>query len=269
MKNRLITFFSFLTAIGLFLLAAAETAPVQAQPTPNDLVTVPTTAPAVPSQPAAGFVLKPVGIVKEVEKLTQSGTDPAVVKAFIQSWRTPYAVNADDILRLHGVGVPSEILTTLIQHEADIVGQVSAAANPNPVAAPPNAPVQYPASAAPPIPDQYAPQGTYPVDASVYSYPAYPVYDCGYYGYPGPYFYPGVSVGVGFGFRSHGGFHGGYGGHGGSFAGRPGSSFGGHAGGNGGHGGGFGGQGGGVGGHGSGFGGHGGSSGGRSGGGHR
>jgi hypothetical protein len=242
MKNRLLVFFSWLTAVGLFLVIAAKTTSAQAQPTPPPLVTVTPNAPAVPSQPPSGFVLKSVGIVKEVEKLTQSGADPAVVKAFVQSWRTPYSISADEILRLHAAGVPSDILTILIQHGAELGAAVPTAAN---TATSPNAPVSYPgaipqisqpSSAAPPVPDQYVPQPTYPVEPPVvYSYPTYPAYDYGYYyGYPGPYYYyPGVAIGLGFGFRSHGGFHGGFGGHGGGFGGHGGGGFGGRSGGGG------------------------------------
>ena len=256
MKNRLITFFSLLTAIGLFLVAATETTCAQAQPTQPPLVTVNPNAPAAQSPTASGFVLKPVGIVREVEKLTQSGADPAVVKAFIQSWRTPYSISADEILRLHAVGVPSDALTALIQHGAELSASVPGAnmsvATPPPVPYPGQTPpISQPSSPAPPVPDQYAPQPTYPVEPPVvYSYPAYP-YDYGYYsGYPWPYYYyPGVSIGLGFGFRGRGGFHGGFGGRGEH--------------------GGFGGHGGSFGGHGGSFGGHGGGFGGRSGGGHR
>jgi hypothetical protein len=270
MKARLL-YFPW-TVTSLLLVAAAETVPVQAQTAPNGLVTITTNSPSVPIQAATAFVLQPVGIVKEVEKLTQSGTDPAVTKAFIESWQTPYSVSANDILHLHDLGVPTDTLVTLIQHAS----QVSAAVTTNPVVAA-NASVPYPAataptdqswSASPPIPDQYAPQPAYPVEPGVDAYPAYPVYDSGYYyGYPGPYYYSGGVVVVG-GYRGYPGYHGGYGGHGGSYGGHGGdggghgSSFSGHSGGVGGHGGG-------VGGHGGSSGGHGGGSGGHGGGGHR
>ena len=233
MKTRL-SIFSW-TAAGLFLVNSARMAPIQAQPNRSALGTDTTNAPPVPSQHAQPtFVLKPVGVVKEVDKLTQSGADPAVIKAFIQSWPTPYSVSADDILHLHAVGVPSDILTTLIQHGAELVARTAVTAGTRLVADSPNAPIPYPEAAPamgqpwsyiPPSPDPYAAQAAYPVEVPVYTYPDYPVYSYGYYsGYPGVYFYPGVSVRVGGGYRGHGGAYGGHGGsvrgHGGTFAGR-------------------------------------------------
>jgi hypothetical protein len=251
MKTRLIAL--SLTAMGLCLAGAAETAPVQASSTPSP-VTVTTNAPAAPMQPASGFVLQPVGIVKEVEKLAQAGTDPGVIGAFIQSWQTPYSVSADDILRLHALGVPSDVLTTLIQHGAELGAQV-AAANPNPVVTAPSPATPYqPPSGAPVVADQYPPPVTYP-DTAVYPYPDYPAYDYSYpglysYGYSWPYYSysPGISIGIGFGFRSHPGFHGGFGehpgfgAHGTGFAGRGGAFGGRRGGGMVGHGGSFGGR---------------------------
>src|SRR5689334_18006444 len=104
------------TTAGLLLLVALQPRSIHAQTAPS-LVTVTTNAPAAPSTSApTPFVLRPVGIVKELEKLMQSGTEPGVIRAFIQSWPTPYSVTADDILRLHGEGLPSDVLTVLIQH---------------------------------------------------------------------------------------------------------------------------------------------------------
>lgn len=240
---------------GLLLAAVVGTAPAYAQSAPS-LVTVTTNAPAVASQPIKPvFALKSAGIVKEVEKLTQSGTEPAVIKAFVQAWPTPYSTSADDILHLHEIGVPSDVLTTLIQHGAELGSRAPTPGNPNGGAVGATAPAPYsevnaptvlPPSPAPLTPEQYPPQATYPVDAGVYGYPTYPAYDYGYYDYPGTYYYPGVVIVGGIGFRGHSGFHGG----------RPVGGFGGHVGGFGGHGGGFGGHAGGVSGHGGGGGGH-------------
>ena len=227
MKTRSTTF--ALTAIGLGLFAAAEIAPVQAQSSSAPLVTVTPNAPTMPRPPGSAYVLRPSGVVLEVEKLAQSGTDPAVLKAFIQSWQTPYSVSADDILRLHDRGVPSDVLTSLIQHGAELGAQVPAAgaANMNPVAVNPSAPAaspwtapttSQPTSPAPPAAVQYVAPATYPVEVPVYSYPAYPVYSDSYY-YSYPYYYPSVSIGLGFGFRGYGGYRGGYGGYHGGYGG--------------------------------------------------
>lgn len=257
MNTRLNRFFC--AAFGLVPAAVvalvSQAAPVQAQSATNSLVIV--TASGAPASPALGhvFASQPAGIVKDVKKLMASGADPAVIKAFIQNWPTPYSVTADDILHLHQAGLPSEVLTAFINHAGELGARVPAAAAPhhplpstapaNPPAAPdaaatvpmaPTAPMAPTVGAAPPVADSYVVQPTYAVPTS--TYPAYPVYDYGYY-YPN--YYPGISIGFGFGYAYRGhygyGYHGGYGGHGRGFIV--------HGGGHGGHGGGFGGHGGG------------------------
>ena len=233
------------TLTGLLLAGAAQPVSVQAQlAAPNAQIAPATAIPAVASSPAQVFVPKPVGIVADVDKLARAGTDPAVMKAYIQNWRTPYSVSADNLLYQHSLGVPSDVLTTLIQHQSELSGQ-GFASGPNPVPVQPSAPVPYQGGTLPagqplivpqPAPDQYIAPPTYPVDASVYSYPAYPAYPAYdyYYGYPGCY-YPGVVVGFGFGYRGYrgySGYYGGFGGHGGGFGGH-GGGFGGHGGGGG------------------------------------
>src|SRR5438045_310125 len=110
---------TFILLIGLTsavgLVKAADTTQAPAAP-PLVTVTTDSTVPAPPpSAPVAApaFSLRPVGIMKDVEKLTQAGTDPAVVKSYVQTWPTPYSVTANDILRLHDLGVPSDVLTAL------------------------------------------------------------------------------------------------------------------------------------------------------------
>jgi hypothetical protein len=205
MKARLMHLSLFLTP--LLLIGAANLSRAQDGPAP--LVTVTTNSPA--AAPAPVFVLKPVGIVKEVEKLAQAGADPSVVNAYIQSWPTPYSVTADDVLRLNAAGVPSDILTTLIRHGADLAAQ-SAASNPP---APPYQDINaLPDQGPPSAPDAYA--AAPGVDSGAYDYSAPPVYTD--YGSPGPYVYPGVVIGGGvivvYGHHG-GGDHGGHQGHGG------------------------------------------------------
>jgi hypothetical protein len=205
------------TAILQLVIAPLATAALQAQTTSDALVTVTTNAPVTPSQPAsAGFALQPVGIVKEVEKLKQSGADPALIKSFVGSWPSPYSISADDILRLRDDGVASDILTLLIEHGAELDAQAAAAANAYSMAGtanlpPPDASGTQPLAStpAPPIVDQYAPQPAYPVEPGVDAYSSYPVYDSGAYGYPGPYYSPGVVVG-GIGVRHEHGRHEGF-----------------------------------------------------------
>jgi len=164
---------------------------LQAQPATADLTTVNTNAAAAPASTAkTPFVLQPLGVVKEVLKLQESGTDPVVIKAFIQSWSSPYSLSANDVLRLHNAGVASETLTLLIQHGIDLGAQASAAATiapppGQPEAAPPQ--VEMPPAGAYPNPESPVPTYSapvYPAPVQVYSYPQYvPVYTPPVYGY--------------------------------------------------------------------------------------
>jgi hypothetical protein len=127
----------------------------------------PPSAPAVASAPAA-----PVSIVAEVEKMVQAGTDADVIKAFIQSWKSQYPVTADEILRLHDVGTPTDVLTTLIQRSA----QIQAQATPSPA----------PSPNAPRVDQANPPAGSYPQmavtnpPAYIYPYPSTPSYTYSY-----------------------------------------------------------------------------------------
>src|SRR5690349_18995287 len=59
-------------------------------------------------------------IVAEIEKMVQAGADTAVIKAYIQNWTTRFSVSADEILHLHDIGLPTDVLTTLIQRSAEL-----------------------------------------------------------------------------------------------------------------------------------------------------
>jgi hypothetical protein len=259
MKIWIITF--FLTAGSLFPLIAPGLARVQAQPVEPPLVTIITNAPAAPP-----FVIKPVSIAAELEKLAQARTDPAVIRAFIQIWATPYSVSVDEVVHLLDLGVPSDVLRLLVQHEAELRAPAPASNNPG-VAAFPNPPVPgsgyappvaQPSSPAPAVPDQYPPEPDYPSYDGVITDPGSRVYD-GSYGYE-------IVIGDGILVGGHHDSHREHGEHGGSH-GWHGCDSGGHAGWSGGHGSGSGEHGGGA--HGSGSGGHSGDSGGHGDGGHR
>jgi hypothetical protein len=180
-----------------FLLLVGGVPPLQAQPYANNLVTVTTNTPAAPA-PAirTPLVLQPIGIVKEVLKLQESGTDPTVIKAFVQGWSEPYTLTANDVLRLHNTGLSSETLTLMIQHGAELGAQTAASTQVPMVAGspPPEAPavdlpppVTYPPEPAMPATPPPAPVEvvTYPQYVPVYTPPLY--YSFGYG--LGPVFY--------------------------------------------------------------------------------
>jgi hypothetical protein len=193
MKTWTITF--FLTAGGLFLLISPELARVQAQPVRPPLVI--TNAPAAPTA-ATPFAFKPMSIAAELEKLVKARTDPAVIRAFVQSWATPYSVSVDEVVHLLDLGVSSDILRLLVEHEAELRAPAPATENSG-VAAIPNPqvpdsgfapPIAQRSSPPPSVPDQYTPQPDYPNDNGAVTDPDYPVYDDSY-GDTVPYVYPG------------------------------------------------------------------------------
>ena len=168
--------------------------------------------------------------VEEVVKMYQGGVETDVVMNYIENSSVPYHLSAEEVVRLHDIGVPSPIITTLIRHGAKVQQQALAAsaqiqqkateeakaasgyANPYPASvyyAPPNPVVSYNYT----YPDYvYAGYPTY------YSYPAY-YYTSPFYfsfGYPGYcHFYPhgGFRSFPRFGFGGHVGFaHAGFGG---------------------------------------------------------
>jgi hypothetical protein len=207
----------------LLLIVPAPAAPAEDQAASNELVTISTNSPvADPSAPTTRLALQPVGIVKEVEKLANAGTDPDVIKAFIQSWASPYSISVADILHLKQIGLPSDLLTALIQHGAELAAQEPAgnAGQPGvslsasaPYIGSPAEGAQF-ANQSPPLPDQFTPQPVYPAEPEVQPYSDEPVPDGGYYSYPGPYVSSGiVIIGGGVGFHGRHATHPGDGGH--------------------------------------------------------
>ena len=179
--------------------------------------------------------------VDEVVKMYQRGVETDVIQNYIESSSVPYHPSAEEIVRLHDLGVPSQIITTLIRHGAKVQREANAAyqqSQQQPVAAANAAASAYPSGVAQPPPVVTYTYPTY-VDNPypVYVYPGYSYSYCapfsfywswypryhGFYGYRGyhPGFYRygygghfgyGGRVGygrVGFGGVFHGGFHGG------------------------------------------------------------
>src|SRR5437879_9132877 len=64
--------------------------------------------------------------VDEVTKMYQSGVETDVILNYIESSRVPYHPSAEEIVRLHNLGVPSQIVTTLIRHGAQVQREANA-----------------------------------------------------------------------------------------------------------------------------------------------
>jgi hypothetical protein len=149
---------------------------------------VPEPAAAAENQPSAAPAAEadkepqekplPRGLEKIVE-LAKSGVDVETQVAFIQSTAVAYRLTAEEILRLHKSGVPSEVITALIRHGSEVREQMK-----EELKSRQNQTVRQaePAQVTPTYsqaPTYYAaPQPVYPYSYS-YSY-AYPSYNSGF-----------------------------------------------------------------------------------------
>jgi hypothetical protein len=189
-------------------------------PPPGSAVLPSLSSPAAPT-PGVG------GMVDQVDKMVRARTDAQVIEAFIKNWTTPFSLNADEILHLHDLGAPTDVLTTLISRSEELQAQVSAPPDLVTTNLPPPA-VLYPYPM-----ESYPPASTspysYPAIPPSYSYPAYaysspspywaypysyyyslytlPFFPWPYYGYRGYYGYHGPGF-----YYGHPGFRGYYGG---------------------------------------------------------
>jgi len=135
----------------------------------------------------------------EVVKLFQAGVGVDIITSYINNSTVSYAMNAEDIVYFHRLGIPSAVIVEMLKRGREQQQIASAAQLPQPVAVQPAQPVSL------------------PLAQPVYVQPA-PV---SYVNYELPYYWSGVSVpyifgasyfnaGVPFSYRSGGGY--GYGG---------------------------------------------------------
>jgi hypothetical protein len=232
--------FTFCVTLALMtfarLLIAAGSEPAN---TDSSDVAVNPTQPAATTEPAAAPSPKTNGLKKatqparlsfgvdEVVKMYQGGVETDVVLNYIENSSVPYHLSAEEVVHLHDLGVPSQIITTLIRHGAKVQQQANAAsaviqqkaaeeAKAASVSYNPYSPSVY----APPAP---AAAYTYAYPTYVNTYPSYvyPTYYPSYYyypryGYSSPFYFSFSYPGYGH-FYSHGGFRSyprfGFGGH--------------------------------------------------------
>jgi hypothetical protein len=125
--------------------------------------------------------------VDEIAKMHQGGVEQDVILNYIESSNIPYHPNAEEVVRLHELGVPPQVITALIRHGAKVQQQAAAAYAQNQqrtteeakAAAATGNTYSAPVYAAP------APTVTYNYAYPDYGYGAYPVYS-----YPAFYSYP-------------------------------------------------------------------------------
>src|SRR5689334_10684366 len=65
--------------------------------------------------------------VDEIAKMSQGGVETDVILNYIENSNVPYHPNADEVVRLHDLGVPPQVITTLIRHGAKVQQQAAAA----------------------------------------------------------------------------------------------------------------------------------------------
>ncbi|MGZ4972178.1 MAG: hypothetical protein ACXWIU_02140 [Limisphaerales bacterium] len=173
--------------------APAQTASATVQ-TPAATVSTP----AAPSDLAIG--------VTQVLKLQQAGIGKEVLLNYVHNSDLSFNLRADDIVYLHNVGVPEEVISAMMSKPRSTIVVTETPApvqQQQPQTTMVNPPNPTPVVTQPPV--------VYSSPTYVYDYPYYP-----YYG--GSYYYgPPISLNFGFGWGSHwgGGWHGGHGGWGG------------------------------------------------------
>jgi hypothetical protein len=146
----------------------------------------------------------------EIAKMTEAGVDEKAILSYVEGL-PPMRVKADDVIYLHEKGVPSTIITALLQHAAAASAAQQQAATAAAAAAPAQA-AQYAQPAQPAAPTPVYIQQPEPVYVSpppvVYTVPSYSYYAGCYPYYSRPYYSrPYFSVGFSTGFPFHHGFH--------------------------------------------------------------
>ena len=135
MKNKILGGWFFASAVAAVCLAGTM-ASAQAQPAaPGSSVALPPNI--VPGTPLA-----------EVVKLVQVGVDVGIIKTYIANAAGPFNLDADEIISLTDLGVSSDLVNAMMEHDKNLAGVATAVAPP-PMAAPPVA-VDDSATAAPP-----------------------------------------------------------------------------------------------------------------------
>jgi len=114
----------------------------------NTVATIPASAaPALPSNagdksPASTVYVSPW--VDEVERLTKARVDEGVVLAYVINSAGTFNLTADQIVRLKGLGVSSQVINAMIQHDQELIS----GARPLTAASPPSLPAAFQAALA-------------------------------------------------------------------------------------------------------------------------
>ncbi|HXT42131.1 MAG TPA: hypothetical protein VN887_19135 [Candidatus Angelobacter sp.] len=123
--------------------------------------------------------------VDEIAKMSQGGVETDVILNYIENSNVPYHPNADEVVRLHDLGVPPQIITALIRHGAKVQQQAAAAYAQNQQRTTEEAKAAAATGNTNSAPVYTAPAVTYNYVYPDYAYGSYPVYT-----YPAFYSYP-------------------------------------------------------------------------------
>jgi hypothetical protein len=139
---------------------AAPASPLAAPTAESDVVDAPA-KPMTTSKPLPPNV-RLTAPVAELIKLADSGVDEGVMLAFVTNSTSTFNLGAEEIIYLNDIGVPSVVVTAMIQRDQTLK---ELAANTAPAPAAP-APAPYPSEPAPaPAPEEMAPQPDYPTES--------------------------------------------------------------------------------------------------------
>jgi hypothetical protein len=153
----------------------------------------------VAAQPPAQRDYRPMaqGPVNDVLRMLDAGVDGTVVREYIRTSPVPFNLNATEIIAMKDKGIPSDIITGMLQRSGELRG-TSTGAPVAPSSGESAAAPSYAAGGVPMVnqePLDQPPYPYYPDAYPLYTYPAYSYsawYGCGY---PWPYFWPYFSFG--------------------------------------------------------------------------
>ncbi len=134
------------TAINLVLYSGCAQAP-PAPPPQGAYVTTPEDAPATATPETESVAAAPANVspgTAEVIKLASSGVTEDVVLAFVTNSQYRYNLSAQDVVYLKDLGVSSEVVTAMINHDAALPAEVAVAAQPPPPPPQPSQAVEAP-----------------------------------------------------------------------------------------------------------------------------
>ena len=152
--------------ISVILLAAIQAANLLAASAANPSQVAPsTTNQTVGVQPQTAFV-RVTPRVAEIVRMVKARLDPGVIKAYISSSISPFSPTAADIVVLKRIGIPEELITLMLQHDAELLRVRQNSATPASVRAAPVSP--HPPAFSPDYAPMYPPAPNY-----AYPYLAY------------------------------------------------------------------------------------------------